>query len=123
MANTLHIKGSRNKVLNTFPTNTFGKDGDIVASRISGRGTFLCIKAGGMWYVANQLQELRNLGKTSLRELKARNVHISQLTKSNKKTDGSIKNLDSFRAIGTNSCIGTSGLSLTIDSNIEPKAT
>ena len=87
MANTLHIKGSRNRVLNTFPTNNFGKDGDIVASRIKGRGTFLCIKAGGIWYSANQLQELRNVAKTSLKELKTRSLYISQLIKSNKDND------------------------------------
>ena len=65
MSNTLHTKGSRTKVLNTFPTNSFGNDGDIVASKINGRGTFLCIKAGGMWYAANQLLELRNVSNTS----------------------------------------------------------
>ena len=87
MSNTLHTKGSRTKVLNTFPTNSFGNDGDIVASKINGRGTFLCIKAGGMWYAANQLQELRNVSKTSLKQLKAKSISISALSKSNEDTD------------------------------------
>ena len=56
MPNPLQIKGSRTKVLNTFPKRELGNDGDIIISRIKGKGVYLCTKAGGMWYVANQLQ-------------------------------------------------------------------
>ena len=41
MANFQHLKASRTRVLNTFPTKDFGNDGDIVISRISGRGVFI----------------------------------------------------------------------------------
>ena len=74
MANLLHLKASRTQVLNTFPTRDFGKDGDIVISRITGRGVYLCTKAGNTWYVANKLEELRNIGKTSLKGLKVDNL-------------------------------------------------
>ena len=66
MSNFQHIKASRTRVLNTFPTKDFGDDGDIVISRISGRGVFICSKAGGIWYVANQMQELNRLGKAKI---------------------------------------------------------
>ena len=67
MANFQHLKASRTRVLDTFPTNSFGNNGDIVISRISGRGVFICTKAGGMWYVANQMQELARIGKATLK--------------------------------------------------------
>ena len=61
MPNLLHIKGSRTKVLNSFPINSFGDDGDIVISLIKGKGTYLCSKAGGVWYTANKLEQLNKL--------------------------------------------------------------
>ena len=63
MSNLQNIKGSRTRVLNTFPTKDFGNDGDIVISRIKGKGVFLCSKAGGMWYAASQMEELKKAGK------------------------------------------------------------
>ena len=45
MANFQHLKATRTRVLNTLPTKSFGNDGDIVISRVTGRGVFICIKS------------------------------------------------------------------------------
>ena len=87
MANLLHLKASRTQVLNTFPTRDFGKDGDIVISRITGRGVYLCTKAGNSWYVANKLEELRNVGKASLKGLKVDNLEIKDIPNAQSNTD------------------------------------
>ena len=57
MANLLHIKGSRNKILNQLPNNSFGSDGDIVVCNIKGKGIYLCIKSNGTWFASNQLKQ------------------------------------------------------------------
>ena len=41
MANLLNKKGSKTRILNTFPSKSFGKDGDIVISKILNKGVFL----------------------------------------------------------------------------------
>ena len=87
MANPLHIKGSRTRVLNTFPTNDFGKDGDIVIARILNKGVFLCTKAGGMWYVANRMEELRKHDKVSMSKLQTNSLSINKLINAESKTD------------------------------------
>ena len=87
MANPLYIKGSKTRVLNTFPTRTFGQDGDIVISRITGKGVYLCSKAGGMWYAANRMQELRKVEKSTIRELTTNKLTVNNLIDANKNTD------------------------------------
>ena len=87
MATPLHIKGSRTRVLNTLPSSNLGNDGDIVISRIKNKGVYLCTKAGGIWYAANQLQELRKIDKASIGNLKANKLNISSLTDASKDTD------------------------------------
>ena len=72
MLKLLHTKLDKPKLLTTFPNNSTGNDGDIVISRINGKGVFLCSKAGGMWYAANKMQELKKLEKTSIRDLMIR---------------------------------------------------
>ena len=83
MANLLHIKGSRNKILNQLPNNSFGSDGDIVVCNIKGKGIYLCIKSNGTWFASNQLKQLRKLEKTSIdklkvNQLKAKNTTLTQ---------------------------------------------
>jgi hypothetical protein len=83
MANLLHIKGSRNKVLNQLPNNSFGSDGDIVVCNIKGKGIYLCIKSNGTWFASNQLKQLKKLEKTSIdnlkvNQLKAKNTTLTQ---------------------------------------------
>ena len=79
MANFQHLKATRTRVLNTLPTKSFGDDGDIVISRVTGRGVFICIKAGGMWYVANQLQELTRIGKSTLKDLTTDKLNVKSI--------------------------------------------
>ena len=87
MSTLQHIKGSRTKILNTFPTKSFGNDGDIVISRINGKGVFLCSKAGGMWYAANKMQELKKLEKTSIRDLTTNKLTINNMPNSQNSMD------------------------------------
>ena len=87
MSNLLHIKGSRTKVLNTFPTRNVGNDGDIIISRIKGKGVYLCSKAGGTWYTANKLQELRRHEKNSITDLSLDKLTLPKLIDANKNAD------------------------------------
>jgi hypothetical protein len=87
MERLVHTKASRTKILNTFPTQAFGNDGDIVISRIAGRGVYLCTKVGSAWYVANKLEELRNIGKTSLKSVKVDNLEIKDIPNAQSNTD------------------------------------
>ena len=107
MSNLQHIKGSRTRVLNTFPTKTFGNDGDIVISRINGKGVFLCSKAGGMWYVANQMQELSRIGKASIKDLSTGKLTVNSMVNARNGSDryvindkGSIKYRTGEQIIG-----------------------
>ena len=87
MANFQHLKAPRTRVLDRFPTKEFGNDGDIVISRISGRGVFMCSKAGGMWYVANQMQELNRIGKATLKDITTNKLRITDIANTEKSTD------------------------------------
>ena len=80
MANLLHIKGSRNRILNTLPSNTMGKDGDIILSSIQGKGIYLCSKVRGRWYVSNKMEELRKIEKTSIKDLDVNRLKIGNTT-------------------------------------------
>ena len=79
MPNNLHIKGSRTRVLNSFPTSSMGNEGDIIIAKIQGRGVYLCTKAANTWYVANRLQEARNVENSSIRNLKTNQITICLL--------------------------------------------
>ena len=103
MANLLHIKGSRTKVLNSFPTRSFGKDGDIVISKISGKGTYLCSKAGGTWYTANKLQELSKLEKASIKDLSVSKLSINNMANSSDVSNRFLVNNDGKIQYRTNS--------------------
>tara|TARA_Y100001963_G_scaffold80442_1_gene111619 strand:- start:15866 stop:17671 length:1806 start_codon:yes stop_codon:yes gene_type:complete len=81
MANLLHLKASRTKVLNSLPTKDLGNDGDIVISRINGKGVYLCTKAGGVWYTANRMSELSRIDKTPL-DITAKKLKIKDIQKS-----------------------------------------
>ena len=87
MSKLQHLKSSRNKILNSFPTRSFGKDGDIVMCKILGKGFYLCSKISGTWYAANKLQELRNIENTSINNLKVKKLSLPNVINANKKTD------------------------------------
>ena len=84
------LKASKSQVLSSFPTKQFGQDGDIVFSRINGRGVFLCSKVGGMWYVANQMQELNRLGKAKINDLTVDRLTITNTINSENSLDNYI---------------------------------
>jgi len=92
MSNLQHIKASRTRILNTFPKKEFGFDGDIVISRISGKGTFLCSKADGVWYVANQMQEISRIGKASIRELTTNKLTVNKMLNTERSADRFVVN-------------------------------
>ena len=87
MLKSKYLKASRTKVLQTFPTNNFGNEGDIVVSMISGKGTYLCTKAGGRWHTAEKLKSLKELGKTVLKNVSTRNVKIRGIRNAKTNTD------------------------------------
>tara|TARA_Y100001938_G_scaffold150553_1_gene242026 strand:+ start:6576 stop:8051 length:1476 start_codon:yes stop_codon:yes gene_type:complete len=81
MANPLHLKASRTQILSHFPNKFSGKEGDIVACNIKGKGLFLCIKANGKWHTANKLKDVNKLNKTSS-EIIASKVKIKNIKNS-----------------------------------------
>ena len=85
MSKLLHLKASRTRILTTFPSKSFGKDGDIVVSNISGKGTYICVKSNGVWYTANRLSELSKVDKTPL-DIIAKKLRIKDI-KSSSGTD------------------------------------
>ena len=60
---------------------------DEEKSRIKGKGVYLCTKAGGMWYVATQLQELNKIDKSVNRILNTNKLNVSGLIDASKDTD------------------------------------
>ena len=87
MSKLLHLKASRTQVLDTFPSNSFGKDGDIVLSRIAGKGVYLCSKAGGIWYTANKMGELRKTGQISTNKISTNELSINRLSNATNNND------------------------------------
>ena len=83
MSKLLHLKASNVKILNPLPNRDFGKDGDIVISNIKGKGTFLCSKAKGIWFVSNRMSEISRLDKTPLNVF-AKKINIKDIKNSSK---------------------------------------
>ena len=50
----LHTKVSKRKPLTHFPNKKDGHDGDMQIVSVSGKGTFLCIKAKGEWKISEK---------------------------------------------------------------------
>ena len=80
MSKELYNKASKTKILSSLPSKELGSDGDIVLSTIKGKGTYLCAKSKGQWYVANKLEELRKLEKTSIRDLSVNKLRLGDAT-------------------------------------------
>ena len=76
MANLQHLKASRVQILNAFPGNDFGKDGDIACANINGKGAYLCIKNNGRWFVADKLNDISQLDKPKMENLKVDSLAI-----------------------------------------------
>ena len=87
MAKLQHLKASRTKILTSLPTKSFGSDGDIVMSKISGKGVYLCSKVNGTWYAANKLQELSSIENASINKLATKKLSIRGLINASENTD------------------------------------
>ena len=87
MAKLQHLKASRTKILTSLPTKSFGNDGDIVMSKISGKGVYLCSKVNGTWYAANKLQELSSIENSSINKLATKKLSIKGLINASENTD------------------------------------
>ena len=84
MSNLLQQKAERTKILNSLPTKSLGKDGDIVISKVSGKGVYLSTKANGIWYAANRLSELSRIEKTPL-DITAKKIRIQNIKEASNK--------------------------------------
>ena len=97
MSKLLHLKASNVKILTTLPNKDFGKEGDIVICHIKGKGTFMCSKARGIWYVSSRMSEMSRLDKTPL-DINAKKINIKNIKNSSKgdkfvvsESDGELK--------------------------------
>ena len=79
MSNLESSKANRTKVIESFPTKEIGKEGDIIISKIKGKGYFLCTKVGNSWYAANKLNELKRLSSPKLPELQVDSLKVNNL--------------------------------------------
>ena len=86
MSKLLHLKASRTRILDAFASKTFGKDGDIIISRIRGKGVYLCTKSHGSWYTLERMSPLSNVDKTPL-NIFAKKVRIKDIKNSSFNTD------------------------------------
>ena len=90
MANLQQSKANRIKVINSFPTSGMGKEGDIMIANISGKGTYLCTKAGMRWYAADRLNELGRLKTPKLDDLTVTSLKVNNLSIKEKSTGAEI---------------------------------
>ena len=88
MATYQHTKAPRVKILNAFPGNNFGNDGDIVSANIRGKGVYLCIKNNGRWFVADKLNDISRLDKPKMENLKVDSLAIRNAKLDTSKQDG-----------------------------------
>ena len=87
MANTFRVKQDRPKVLNYFPTNAYGQEGDTVISSIKGRGVFFCVKTGGRWYAQTTMQPLNKINDLFIKNLESEKITLKNLSNAGADTD------------------------------------
>ena len=87
MAVSFRQDTNKPKVIPYFPTKSYGKEGDIVISKISGRGVFLCIKASGIWYSQTSMQPLQKINTSYIKNLSSDKMTIKNLQNSKINTD------------------------------------
>ena len=75
------------KFINYFPTKSYGQDGDIIVSRIKGKGVFLCVKAGGSWYAQTAMQPLQKINTSYIKNLSSDKLTIKNLQNAGVNTD------------------------------------
>ena len=79
MPNLQQSKANRIKVLDSFPSNRIGVEGDIVISKIPGKGLFLCTKVGQNWFAANKLNALERLKNPKMQDLTLDSLNVDSL--------------------------------------------
>ena len=87
MAVSFRQDTNKPKVIPYFPTKSYGKEGDIIISKISGRGVFLCIKASGVWYSQTSMQPLQKINTSYIKNLSSDKMTIKNLQNSKINTD------------------------------------
>ena len=90
MANLELSKANKIKVLNSFPSSFVGKEGDLIISKISGKGKYLCAKVGGTWFAADKLNELNRLTTPKMSDLTVNSLKAGRLSILNKPVGGEI---------------------------------
>jgi len=87
MAKSISRSGTRPSVISYFPTKAYGQDGDIVVSKIPGKGVFLCIKAAGSWYAQTSMQPLQKVNTSYIKNLSSDRMTIKKLENAGINTD------------------------------------
>ena len=87
MANTFRTKADKPKVLTYFPTNNYGQEGDIVVSKIRGKGVFLCVRAGNQWFAQTTMQPLNKINDAYIKNLKSDNIKLRNIENAGLDTD------------------------------------
>ena len=82
MAQQILTKQDRPKILDYFPTKQYGQDGDIVISRIRGKGVFFCIKVAGAWYAQTTMQPLNKINDVFIKHLTSEKITLKNIKES-----------------------------------------
>tara|TARA_R100000781_G_scaffold99021_1_gene62620 strand:+ start:9006 stop:10913 length:1908 start_codon:yes stop_codon:yes gene_type:complete len=70
---------SKPKLMQSFPSNQYGHEGDIVISQIKNKGVFLCVKAGNTWYAQTTMQPLQKINTAYIKDLSSDKMTIKRL--------------------------------------------
>jgi hypothetical protein len=82
MSKALHTKQEKPRILTYFPTKAYGSDGDIVISKIQGRGIFFCVKVNNIWYAQTTMQPLNKIDEIFIKNLKSENITLNKIKNS-----------------------------------------
>ena len=87
MAKSLHTKQEKPQILTYFPTKAYGHDGDIVISKIQGRGIFFCVKVNNIWYAQTTMQPLNKIDEIFIKNLKSEKITLNKIKNSEINSD------------------------------------
>ena len=87
MAYNLNVKSDKPKIISFLPTKQYGKDGDIVISKLKNKGVFFCIRVHGIWYAQTTMRPLNRINDIFLKKLKSENLTLTRISNSNIDTD------------------------------------
>ena len=87
MTKSLHTKQEKPQILTYFPTKAYGHDGDIVISKIQGRGIFFCVKVNNIWYAQTTMQPLNKIDEIFIKNLKSEKITLNKIKNSEINSD------------------------------------